>query len=215
MDKIKNILDEIYYERMKILVFIIIGLAILSCILIKNNNEVDEEIVTIEKDIEEKIEEPPKVLYVDIKGEVVNPGCYEVQEGLRVKDVIELAGGILEDASTDNINLSTKVYDEMVIVIGKKEEVKIVQNSNDISINENKSSINNNSNITRSTNRKISINNASIEELCTLNGIKEARAQKIIDYRNNNGPFKNIEDIKNVSGIGDSIFEKIKDDITL
>ena len=217
MNKIKNIIDEIYYERKRIIIYIIVGLLLISCFIFYNHKEYEEEeeivpsLKTIDKE-EEKIEEPKKI-YVDIKGEVKNPGCYEVQDGLRVKDVIDLAGGVLDSASTDNINLSTKVYDEMVLVISKKEEVTTIQNKDAIIVQDKKEYVN--SNTIQSANGKVSINNAGVEELCTLNGIKEARAKKIIEYRNANGPFKSIDEIKNVSGIGESIFEKIKINITL
>ena len=217
MNKIKDILDTIYYERKKILIFIIILLSIGSYFIVNNNKnknsiiEEDEPIIENTKKEEKKEELINNKIVVDIKGEVNNPGCYEVDSELRVKDIITLAGGLKEDASTDDINLSSKIFDEMVIVINKKEEVVVpIQTTKDIIVN-------NSTNISDSvkTTGKVSINNGTVEELCTLNGIKEARANKIIEYRNTNGPFKNIEEIKNVSGIGESIFAKIKDHITL
>ena len=165
--------------------------------------------------------------FVDIKGEINNPGVYEVEPGKRIIDVINMAGGLTDKADTSILNLSKKVKDEMYIIdysndqikeykekllpskeIIKKVEEKIIcpDTSNDACAKNN--TIKEESNITG----KININTASKEELMTLTGIGESKADKIIEYRKNN-KFNTIEDIKNISGIGDSIFEKIKDNI--
>ena len=136
---------------------------------------------------------------VDIKGEIVNPGVYEVSLEDRVIDVINKAGGLTENANTSNINLSKKVADELVIIIYSKEQIN---NDNPYEIQE-----------TTTNSNLISLNNATVDELMSLPGIGQAKASAIIKYRENNA-FKSIEDIKNVSGIGDSVFEKIKDYIT-
>ena len=215
MNKIKDLVDNLYYERKKILIFLFILFTVLSYFLFNAEKTVafEEEEEYVEK-IEVKeapVKEETKVM-VDIKGEVNKPGCYEADENLRVQDIIELAGGLKEGASTDDINLSSKIFDEMVIVINKKEEVvDKVETSPKVSIN----NTNQNVSVNKVTPGKVSINTAGVEELSTLNGIKEARAKKIIEYRETNGPFKALEDIKNVSGIGESIFAKIKDSITL
>ncbi len=215
MNKIKDLVDNLYYERKKILIFLFILFTVLSYFLFNAEKTVafeeeNEEVEKIEVK-EETVKEETKVM-VDIKGEVNKPGCYEADENLRVQDIIELAGGLKEGASTDNINLSSKIFDEMVIVINKKEDVvDKVETSPKVSIN----TTNQNVSVNKVTPGKVSINTAGVEELSTLNGIKEARAKKIIEYRETNGPFKALEDIKNVSGIGESIFAKIKDSITL
>ena len=143
---------------------------------------------------------------VDVKGEVNNPGVIELESGSIVDDAIKKAGGVTENADLKNTNLSKKIEDEMVIYIYSKDEVK--ESNQTINYNEKTNSvINSNSSL-------ININTASVEELKTLNGIGESKAQRIIEYRNNT-PFKSIEDIKNVDGIGDKAFEKIKDKITI
>ena len=209
MNKFKDILDYLYYERKKIIIiFIILTITIPFLLFITKKEDDKEEIILEEK--KEEIEVISNKVSVDIKGEVKNPGYYEIDSDKRIKDLIDMAGGLTDEASTDDINLSSKVYDEMVIVINKKEEVKEeVTNSPSISVSKS-----NNSSSTKPSG-KISINTAGISELITLNGIKEARAKKIIEYRETNGPFKSIEEIKNVSGIGEGIFAKIKDYITL
>lgn len=214
MNKIKDLVDNLYYERKKIIIFLFILFTVLSYFLFNAEKtiayEEDIEEVEITKEPIEEEKKEAKVM-VDIKGEVNNPGCYEVSKDLRVQDIIELAGGLKEGASTDNINLSSKIFDEMVIVINKKEDVvTAVETTPKVTVNNSSPSVSVNV-----TPGKVSINTAGVEELSTLNGIKEARAKKIIEYRETNGPFKSIEEIKNVSGIGDSIFAKIKDSITL
>lgn len=175
------------------------------------NNEVSAmEIVQEEQKCE--CEEVSEEVLVDIKGAVKKPGVYKLNKNSIVNDVIVLAGGLKSGASTDDINLSKAIYNEMVIYISTKSELKEKQN--------------NTSNIPSSTNEtkvdnicvnpnKVNINSATVDELTTLNGIGEAKAIKIIDYRNTNGLFKSIEDIKNVSGIGEAFYEKIKDSITV
>ena len=208
MNKIKDIFDYIYYERSKILIMAVILLIVIPYFLFMRSEDVVIEDDLIKEEALEVKELKTDQVTIDIKGEVNSPGCYKIDSDKRVIDVIELAGGLKETASTDDINLSSKVYDEMVIVIKKKEEVSAVIESS------NKSTITSSQTINKPSG-KVSINTAGIDELITLNGIKEARAKKIIEYRESNGPFKSIEEIKNVSGIGEGIFAKIKDYITL
>ena len=179
---------------------------------------------------------------VDIKGAVKNPGVYKVVKGTIVNDLIGFAGGLNKNAITSNINLSKKVTDEMVIYIYTKDELtkqnikpssttatctapKITADINNC-VTEKKSSIITSETIeTSKTDEQeeqpqkvdtlININTASKEELMTLSGIGETKAISIINFRETNGLFTCIEDIKNISGIGDALFEKIKDNITV
>ena len=160
---------------------------------------------------------------VDIKGEIQFPGMYSLLPSSRILDVIEKAGGLTENADISVINLSKKIQDEMVIIIYSKEEVsnfektkekeKIVQSS---CIQKEENALKNDACITNQTVQgKISINTATQQELMTLPGIGESKAKDILSYREKNGPFQKIEDIMNVSGIGESLFVKIKEDITV
>ena len=174
-----------------------------------------------------KISKETKVK-VDIKGAVNTPGVFEMNKTDRVIDVINKAGGLKENADTSLINLSKKVSDEMVITIYTKEELT-KQNQvcppcecpevNDDCIEKEESATSSKEKETKSEEKtltgKISINTASLEELQLLDGIGETKAKAIIGYRNTNGKFKNIEEIQNVSGIGEATYEKIKDDITI
>ena len=213
---------------MKKIIIIITTILISITIYIINTNKIESEVVettesNIVKEIEEPKEEIKNYITVEIKGEVTNPGVYKIEENSRVIDLINLSGGFTQNALTININQAKKLSDEMVIVIYNKndlkEEVKTEyvylececpKITNDGCVNEDK----NEDNIEDNQNTKISINNATNEELTKLNGIGEKIAEKIIEYRKEN-KFKTIEDIKNVSGIGESLYEKIKDSITI
>jgi competence protein ComEA len=218
MNKIKSIFDRLYYERKKIIIISILTILLISIFLFyksENNKEIEgKDIVKEEQKEPVKEEVKEKKVMVDIKGEVNSPGCYEVSEDLRVKDVIDLAGGLTKEADTSSINLSSKIKDEMVIVIDKKGEVNKRVES-DVSVNTKPTTSKQTVTVATKPTGKISINKGTIKELTTLTGIGESKARKIIEYREKNGPFSKIEDIKKVSGIGESIFAKIKDDITL
>lgn len=160
---------------------------------------------------------------VDIKGEILTPGIYTLKSNSRVIDVIEMSGGLTENADTSVINLSKKITDEMVIIIYSKSEVKDFEKIKETEkivqekcIKKDENALKNDACITDSvkTSGKVSINTATKEELMSLTGIGDSKAEDIIKYREENGLFKTIEDIKNVSGIGDSLFAKIKENIT-
>ena len=210
-------------------VLVLFGSLYLKKILIDNSVvAVDSNIENIDilNDISNNTKDSEEEIYlVDIKGAINNPGVYKVPVGTRVNDVINMAGGLTDNADTSLINLSKLVIDEMVIIIYTKDEV---QNSNLVNTVikvvekecvcpniENDSCINDKitDTITNGSG-KVNINTASMEELSKLDGIGESKAQAIIKYREENGNFKTIEDITNVSGIGSSVYEKIKDNIT-
>lgn len=191
-------------------------------------NEVKKMAVTKLSEKEEKEDDKTqgKTVYVDVKGAVNTPGVYEMDSEKRVIDAINLAGGLTDNANTINLNLSKKLTDEMYIVVYNQKQIDEYKNSdtNNVSCaakecvcpdSTNNACISNNKNTTKESNSKISINNASKEELMMLSGIGEAKALAIITYRENNNGFENIEEILNVSGIGNALYEKIKDNITL
>ena len=200
-----NIKDFIYYNRKYLYIALVLIIISFFFVLINDNNYDDYILENDIEDIvinEEKDTEIDDYYVVDVKGEVINPGTYKVSSNERIIDVITLAGGLTENAETISINLSKKVTDEMVILIPKKGE----NITTDTSYNKTE--------ISESTG-KISINRGTKEELMTISGIGKVKAEAIINYRKENGNFKSIEEIKNVSGIGDSTFEKIKDYIEL
>ena len=213
---------------MKKIFLILLGISIILIgvifVLYKNYYTKNEEVIDIFKDKEEEVvveeseilkEEEEKVV-VDIKGMVANPGVYEVSSSSRVNDVIELAGGLLENADTSLINLAKIVSDEMTIIIYSNEEV-LEKYKEDVCVCDcplisNDACIESGS---EDSGALVNINTASKEELMTVSGIGEAKAESIIKYREDNGSFSAIEDIMNVSGIGESLIEKIKDYITV
>lgn len=219
-----------YRKQIIIGVIIFLVLAITTFMITYNyltNKKENNKEITIEKKEPIKKEEVVKENYfqVDIKGEIISPGIYKLKESSRVIDVINAAGGLTENANTSVINLSKKIIDEMVIIVysnaqveefskTKEIENQVIENCNQIDENslKNDACIGNNNSLNQTN--KISINNASLEELMTIPGIGESKAKSIIDYRNMNGPFNTIEDITNVSGIGENVFAEIKEYIT-
>ena len=137
-------------------------------------------------------------IFVDVKGAVKHPGVFETTKDKRVKDLIEEAGGLLDDADTATLNLSQKVKDQMVIYVLKHGE-KPKQISDGASSSSNTDVIN--------------INTANKERLMKISGVGKTKAEAIISYREKNGDFKKKEDITKVHGIGKATFEKIKDKI--
>lgn len=141
------------------------------------------------------------LFFVYVVGAVYKPGVVEVEEGTRLYQVIQKAGGALETADLSKINLASIVKDEQKII------VPYIENKED--------KVNDNSANVQAGVRLVNINTASEAELQTLNGIGASTAKKIVDYRNQNGDFNTVEEIMNVSGIGQSKFDSIKNDITV
>lgn len=211
------------YENKKLIIIIggIVFLIFLLVLYLFNDSEEIEEDIVINITTEKIKTEEMESFYVDIKGSVKNPGVYKFKEGKRIIDAINEAGGLKKNADTSNINLSKKLTNEMVIYVYNNNEIK---NKDSLSCNNicnvevievNNCIENNDTNNKEPTNDLVNINTASIEELQTITGIGESKAKSIIEYRSNNGSFKAIDEIKNVSGIGDALFEKIKDKITI
>ena len=154
------------------------------------SNETNNKDEKAEKRHDEKI-------FVDVKGAVKHPGVFETTKDKRVKDLIEEAGGLLDDADTSTLNLSQKVKDQMVIYVLKHgEKPKQISDSS-----------------SSSNTDVININTANKEQLMKISGVGKTKAEAIISYREKNGDFKKKEDITKVRGIGKATFEKIKDKI--
>lgn len=153
-------------------------------------------------------------IVIYIAGAVKNEGIYELDENSRIADSIEKAGGLTEDANIKDINLAYVLEDGMKIYIPKNSDNNEVEDNTNIYVSKESGSAT--TKTTESTNNKtqntkVNINTATQTELETLPGIGPSIAIKIINYRKENGKFINIEDIKKVSGIGDSKYAKIKD----
>lgn len=222
-----KILRKIKYP-LTIILFLIIIVYIIF--LKKELNENKFENTEIVNNIIKEEQEETQIINkynIDIKGAIKNPGVYSVDSNLTVNDVIKIAGGLTKEADTSIINLAKKITDEMVIIVYTKEEVKnsnivdtvikIVEKECVCPNIENDGCLNTEieDNITnKEETGLVNINTATKEELQTINGIGESKANNIIKYREQNGNFKSIEDIKNVEGIGDTLYASIKVYIT-
>ena len=199
--------------KIAITLFVII-IAIFYYIYSQNQKEIFFEESKQENEVQEKTEETEnKKIIVHVSGAVKNEGIVELEEGARVANAIEKAGGVRDDAYTKDINYALKLEDGMKIYVPtieeakqEKEEVNINSESSNYIISSNNTKTNENSN-----GQKVNINNADESELDELPGVGPSTAQKIIQYRKENGEFKSIDELKNVSGIGEAKFQKIKD----
>ena len=141
------------------------------------------------------------VIYVDVKGEIHHPGVYQMKAESRVKDLIEAAGGFTPLADDQKLNLAQLLEDQMVIVVPKKGEE--VNSELDQAPTSQKKEV--------GKEGKVNINTATVEELKTLKGIGEKKAEAIIEYRKKNGSFKNKEELMKVRGIGKKLYESFQE----
>jgi competence protein ComEA len=186
-----------------LLVIIGIGINFKDHFLVKEEVRVESK----NEDLKEKIDiQVNNEVVIDIAGEVMKPGVYKFKNGSRIDEVLIVAGGLSLGADRDwvdkNLNKAEKIYDGQKIYIPSKELTQSGWQANKILGVD-------------TVDRIIRINSASLEELDKLNGVGPSIAQRIIDYRSENGGFKSVEEIKLVPGIGDKMFEKIKDEIQL
>lgn len=195
-------------KKDKLIIALVIGIVL---ILAKNFNQRNDQ-VSIEKadgqvvnfidnaDINnEDITSDSKVKTikkVHISGEINKAGVYEIEDNDRLEDLVNKAGGLTQNANLDSINLSMILEDQMRIIIPNINDAEKIIDQNPV--------------IDSTTDEKVNINTASKEELMKLPNIGDKRADSIIEYRQNN-KFENIEDIKNVSGIGNNYFEQMKE----
>ena len=239
-----NIFEDDRIKFFMLCIIIVLQVITVSTIILCSDcfNNVNEQESNSEIAIVEKNEEKESVtvdflsnVRVDVKGAVKKSGVYELDSNSRVIDAINLAGGLKSNASTKYLNLSKKITDEMVIYVytnnqvksmGIKEEIKeeckcptidtsICAGSNIIVSDKDDSTIIEGNTTNQENSNKVSLNKASKDELMTLSGVGESKALAIIEYRDNNGGFKVLEEVMNVSGIGEALYNKIKDYITL
>lgn len=206
----KHVTKEKIIISVVILVISIIGLKLF---LSKNAAKVDQFEEVVLTDTTDLIAETEKEnndvvkMYVDIKGAVKLPGMYEVTSDMRVLNVIDMAGGLKETADDSQVNFSQRIEDQMVIYIpveGEELSETAIAGTNF-----------NTANISKDEDGKVNLNQATKEELMTLSGVGEKKAEKIIEYREENGSFKTIEDLKNVNGFGEKSFESLEKYISI
>ncbi|HFI0639055.1 TPA: helix-hairpin-helix domain-containing protein [Streptococcus suis] len=152
-----------------------------------------------------EVSEEPSQLVVDVKGAVSKPGLYTLEAGTRVNDAVKAAGGLTSQADPKSINLAQKLSDEAVVYVASKDEnISVVASttaSSAMSQEGNES--------------KVNLNTATEADLQTISGIGAKRAADIIAYREANGGFKSVDDLNNVSGIGDKTMESIRPYVTV
>ncbi|WP_404453539.1 helix-hairpin-helix domain-containing protein [Oceanobacillus kapialis] len=188
-------------------IFIVAAIVmVLFLFLSKDNSPSDKESLNLvnspepddspdETDKQLPVEGP---MYIDIKGEVKEPGVFKASSGDRIKDMVQMAGGFTSEADQTQVNLAQKVHDEMSIIVPKvHEQADDLQNGN----------------AELAENGKVRINYASKEEIETLNGIGPSKAEAILAYREENGYFQTIEDLLEVSGIGEQTIEQFRDSV--
>lgn len=142
-------------------------------------------------------------IYADIKGAVVSPGMYQLPQNARVFDLINMAGGFTEEAVQDHVNLAQLVVDQAVVYVPTSSEDLATWQEGQGGLTGEK----------ESTSAKVNLNTADLSELQQLNGIGEKKASAIIAYREENGSFKSIDELKKVGGIGEKTFENLKEEI--
>ncbi|MGX7076419.1 helix-hairpin-helix domain-containing protein [Globicatella sanguinis] len=212
-----NKISDIFKENKVVLVIFILGIVYflfqnqpetVSFLSESGETRMDEALLTMSTTETTEITTQEMIIYVDVKGEVRDPGVYQLSNGARVMDAIESAGGLTNEADEDQLNLALLLSDQMVIVVPNinqtlEEEYSMVNHfANEIDedpYNE----------------LKININVADVAELTLLPGIGEKKAQAIIDYREENGSYQTIEDLMNVSGIGQKTFDKLSSMISV
>ncbi len=196
-------MNKINKKQKIVLIFVSIFIVCIAYYI--NTSQQKENIINSEDTVEEnKINTEEEKIVIHISGAVNKEGVIEVLSTARIKDAIEMAGGVKENADLTNINLAQVLEDGVKIYIPiKEEQVLEEKTSKNVEVNNIKLEDSNKTNI-------VNINTANQTQLETLPGIGASTALKIINYRKQNGKFNNIEDIKQVSGIGESKFNKIK-----
>lgn len=180
-------------------------------LLIETSSTTEVTVVTKKEQDQANDESKSAKIYVDISGAVKQPGVYQLSEGARLFDLLKQAGGLTEDAAIQTVNQAMIIQDQQKIIILTQAQAESLDTENI-----------NNGNLEEKSDEKspkdaekLNINQADLTQLQQLSGIGEKKAQAIIDYRNENGSFKTIEDLAKVTGIGEKTVEKLRDSITI
>lgn len=198
--KLRNYIEMLMNNKRKLIRVMLIILIILLAFVLRVHENKKSDVTVNASEIEDCV---PDSIYVDISGSVNTPGVYEMSSGSRLYEVIEKAGGLTDEANTDSINRASFVEDGQKIIIpsvNNEEETVALANGEVITLPD--------------ANGLININTAAKEDLTRLTGVGDVIADRIIEYRSST-PFKSIEDIMCVKGIGTTTFEKIKSQITV
>nr|WP_246187535.1 ComEA family DNA-binding protein [Ornithinibacillus caprae] len=189
-----------YIKKSSFLIAIVLMMVIILFLTNRSSQTADNEFIPISTDLSPETNSPIEQhdqnypILVDIKGEIITPGVYEMSNDSRIEDVVKQAGGFTNEADQTVINLAQKVHDEMIIVVPSVNEAAVLSSN-------------------EAHQAKVRINYATVEEIQMLNGIGPSKANAIIAYREEHGFFNHVEDLLNVSGIGEKTLENIRDDI--
>ncbi len=207
--KLKDALKGLLGDKKTLIKILSVALILIAALVLRihDENKADITIETadtaaVETDTGEDSNVRTQPIFVDIGGAVENPGVYQVSNDTRLFQVIEMAGGLSEEADADHVNRASFVEDGQKIII----PVKGSENNGGLTSADTA--------VSSADTGLVNINTASADELKSLSGIGDVTAEKIIEYRSSN-VFKSKEDIMSVDGIGSKTFEKIKDDITV
>ncbi|MGM0844171.1 MAG: helix-hairpin-helix domain-containing protein [Bacillota bacterium] len=202
---------QILLDKYKIpLIILIASIVVIFTLLNRSSENTSEnleedslpiEIIPAEEEQQKEAEPVNKEIFVDVKGAVLKPGIYKAVQSERVNDLIIRAGGFTAAALEESVNLAQKVSDEMVIYVPEEGEAGVLPAVTVTGLTEGEEMLN--------------INVAEAQEFENLPGIGPAKARAIFDYRTENGPFKTIEELMEVSGIGQGTFDKLKDNVTV
>lgn len=174
----------------------------------ETQKETGETAVEIQEQ-ESAPEQETQIYYVHLCGAVRNPGVYEASKDTRVYELVLSAGGFTKEADENYVNQAANVEDGQQIYIPTREEVR--KGNEKIILTDRNSAGSDNAGEDTNKTDKVNINTAAKSELCTLPGIGEVKAASIIDYRTNHGKFQSIEELKQIEGIKDAVYNKIKD----
>ena len=200
---LQPVLDKYKYLLIAVIILLVAGCAFYYHVNQAGEDESVEDIFPqavppLEEEPEESVE---RDIFVDVKGAVRKPGIYKAVESERVNDLIIRAGGFTDEAHEESVNLAQKVLDEMVIYVPTEDEGGEVPSTEFLT--------------GQGHSELLNINQASEQDFDGLPGIGPAKAKAIIEYRTENGPFKAVEELKDVSGIGEATFERLKENITV
>lgn len=200
-------------KKRKLTIFLIIFTLSIGLVIYKLSPSIKDEVYVVSEseenkkesiiddvDYKEKENTTSKNITIFISGEINNPGVVTIPGDKRLSDAVEQLGGVTDDADLNKINLAMKIEDEQHYIIPKVGDISVVNES---------------TNSITQENSKVNINTATIDELENLPGVGEATANKILNYREEKGMFKSIEEIKNVNGIGDKKYIDLKDKICI
>lgn len=220
MDKYVEKLQEIFDEyKFKIVIGLVLCILLLVGYLIfiqkmDNSHSVkatDIQPTSLSKNGTKVKSHSNEQIFVDVKGAVKNPGVYQMSNNMRGSDAVNFAGGFTEAADMNHINLAKKVTDQEIIYVPLHGEIVGLPKSDSISDNKQPSSESPASDSKGSAvGNKVNLNDSDKTKLQTINGVGDKKADKIIDYRNQNGPFKSVDDLKNVPGFGEKTVANLR-----